>query len=845
MKNVLVQAMQVSLSAAGLILAVAGVRLLGRRIGISKRAILWLWVAVGLRLLIPVSIVSPNGVMPTIRTERTQAGEEPGRSASPAQDDSTAVHGNDWAAAVPKEPVTAVEPAPVGKSQTVPEPGAQSAYAKPDRQNAAAVPPVEEEKSESFPWESLLIIGYGAGVMGMLGYYVVRYLALSRRLKESQTPLEDNVFVSQHIKTAFVFGIIRPRVYLPADLDPTYKDVVLCHEFAHISHGDQAFKTLAFALLSLHWFNPFVWLAYFLFVQDMEYACDERVIRNMSPEGRKKYSEALLCLSTGRTFSAAVPVAFGEKKVVGRIRAVCRYRKPALVLSVLAVALSLILGACFFTNHETKEDVLPSESAGSVPAASEPASSDTNETPAESGAETSEDTGSEPGSTDTKETPAESGAETSEDTSPEPAPYKPLPVVSGEKTYEDPHLVRFTNFSVLIPDIPEITYVRIRKNALSIECGTAESAIEVFWTADASAQDPGVVRLVSEGNAAVCLRLADYAEQWFRETGYRADEMVGWFRDHVWIETENRGQPSGLFSFMRSLCEPGTEAQITLLENGQKRTYGWFTREDGTERPETITFVIRQIPVPGFTVWRRAYPAEGVIEVPRGERSLTIEGNGASFTVYENSRLLSFRENETAPVQYYWAEVGEISEFRMTGRRQTGDYGQAYLFGLFKRALDFIEYDELFYPAGIVTVADRGQSNEEVIREFEELLNERIKTHQLSPENCLFVSPQEQGVEPAEPLPKEHGEPLKVRVVLRFSLTHFDIYHAGQYMSLEEMGRLERREGVYGTYAIHLSGVITLEKGVYVLKMRVDTGDGGLGESLGYFGLEYLPRAEE
>jgi len=510
--------------------------------------------------------------------------------------------------------------------------------------------------------------------------------------------------------------------------------------------------------------------------------------------------------------------------------------------------MSLILGACFFTNHETNEGPLPSESTASASDTSELGASETDETPAESGTKETEPVPAESSASPAEPgtAPAESRTEPPDHTDSEPAPYKPLPVNSGGKTYENPNLVRFTNFSVLIPDVPEITYIRIYNNGFFIEGNHAEKAIEIFWTADASAVGPEVVRLASDGNSAVCLRLGDYAEQWFLETGYKADEMVSWFLDHIWIEPEDKGRPTELFIFAKRLMKSYTNVQITFRENGQERSYGWFTRADGSERPRAVMAMINQIPIPGFYYRYRAYLGEGISEAPRSERSLTIESNGAAFTAYENSRLISFRENESAPVQYYWAEVGGTTEFRKTGiGALAGDYGVVDVFGLFKQAADYIEYDELFYAAGIVTVEDRGQSDEELIREFEKLLNERIRHNQLSPDNHLFVSSQEQTVEAVDDHPREHDQPLEVKVVLRFSVTHFDIAHAGQYMSLEEMGRLERREGVYGTYAIPLSGVITLEKGVYVLKMRVDTGDGGLGESLGHFGLEYLPRAEE
>lgn len=183
------------------------------------------------------------------------------------------------------------------------------------------------------------------GIALLLVHSLVALLRLRARLR-SATPLGDNVFSSDALETALVLGLFRPRIYLPASLGDTERGYILLHEQTHIKRFDHVVRLLSFLALCLHWFNPLVWLAFFLSGQDMERACDEAVIRRLGGGVKKAYSASLLTLSTGRRLVAGTPLAFGEGNTRSRIKNVLAFRAPAgwlVVVSLLLVA-TLTLG---------------------------------------------------------------------------------------------------------------------------------------------------------------------------------------------------------------------------------------------------------------------------------------------------------------------------------------------------------------------------------------------------------------------------------------------------------------------------------------------------------------------
>lgn len=188
----------------------------------------------------------------------------------------------------------------------------------------------------------VLSIVWIIGIAAMLAYLTVSYVRLKRKVDISIT-LDNRYRICDNIQTPFIFGIIKPKVYLPSVIDDEQLQYVIDHENSHLKHLDHIWKLLGFIILSVHWFNPFVWLAYILFCKDIELACDERVIRGRDVEYKKLYSAALLVCSTSYKEFSACPVAFGEISVKSRIANVVKYKKPAVILVAVSVIATISL----------------------------------------------------------------------------------------------------------------------------------------------------------------------------------------------------------------------------------------------------------------------------------------------------------------------------------------------------------------------------------------------------------------------------------------------------------------------------------------------------------------------
>ena len=196
---------------------------------------------------------------------------------------------------------------------------------------------------------NLLSIAWAVGIYIIVMAALAGYLSL-RSAVAASIPLEGNVYLCDNIKSPFILGVFRPRIYLTSGMDEAARDCVLRHERAHLRRWDHVWKPLGFVLLAVYWYNPLVWVAYILFCRDMELACDERVIRDMAAEERAAYSQALLDCSRGRRWVAACPLAFGEVGVKTRIKAVLRHKKPALWAVLAAVVVCAVLAVCFLTD---------------------------------------------------------------------------------------------------------------------------------------------------------------------------------------------------------------------------------------------------------------------------------------------------------------------------------------------------------------------------------------------------------------------------------------------------------------------------------------------------------------
>ena len=200
-------------------------------------------------------------------------------------------------------------------------------------------------------WRTVPAAIWLAGTAALLGYGALSLLGLRRRLAGS-VPLEGekNVRLAGHIPSPFVLGLVRPVIYLPSDLNEGERDYILLHERTHIRRFDHVTRGLAWLAAAVHWFNPLVWLAFYLAGRDMEMSCDEAVLRKMGREIRADYSASLLRLSQGGKLPAG-PLAFGGSGFQSRIKNILSYKKPAFWVAALALAGVCVIGAALATNR--------------------------------------------------------------------------------------------------------------------------------------------------------------------------------------------------------------------------------------------------------------------------------------------------------------------------------------------------------------------------------------------------------------------------------------------------------------------------------------------------------------
>lgn len=194
------------------------------------------------------------------------------------------------------------------------------------------------------------------GAAGMLIASLVSYWKLKRRVREGYL-IENGCFECPGLDTAFVLGFLPPRIYLPMGLSDQEKKFVFDHENTHIARNDHWFKVLGYVILSIHWFNPLVWLGYGLLCRDMELACDEHVVKYMTLPERKAYSAALLSCGGRSARIAACPVAFGESNPKKRILNVLNYKRPSFWIVLLTIIAVIFVSVCLLTSPSMEEDL--------------------------------------------------------------------------------------------------------------------------------------------------------------------------------------------------------------------------------------------------------------------------------------------------------------------------------------------------------------------------------------------------------------------------------------------------------------------------------------------------------
>lgn len=342
MVNIFMQILDMSITASYVILAVMGVRLLLRKA--PKKYAYAMWIAPLFRLLCPVSIQSVASAFNFSPMHR--AASQTGGELQFIPRDVVIPQSN---AEIPPVDtvITPVTPPVDTVISTVPP--------VMDTAGTAPMPSVTPEASVN-PLQVLIFVGMIIWLIGMavmVTVSVVNYFRLKKGLRFA-TRMEGNVWQCETVRSPFLVGLIKPKIYLPYGLDDKTQEYILAHERYHLKRFDHIAKLLGYAALTIHWFNPLCHLAFRLMNGDMEMSCDEYVLeRNNIPT--TQYSYSLLTIATNRRFPAATPLAFAETGVKERMINVLKWKKPKKWVSVVAVMVCVILLISCTTNPKVND----------------------------------------------------------------------------------------------------------------------------------------------------------------------------------------------------------------------------------------------------------------------------------------------------------------------------------------------------------------------------------------------------------------------------------------------------------------------------------------------------------
>lgn len=195
------------------------------------------------------------------------------------------------------------------------------------------------------------------GVVAILVYSAINYARLKLKLSKAIL-LKDNLYESDQIQSAFVMGIIRPKIYMAKGFSETEKSYILAHERIHIKHFDPMIKWLSFLIVSVHWFNPLAWLSFVFMNKDMEMCCDEAVIRKMGMDIKKEYSSSLLSAAVQARGLATHQLFFGESNTKSRIKNVLNYKKPRFWAVLISFVFIMIMVIGLVTNPKSSSQDL-------------------------------------------------------------------------------------------------------------------------------------------------------------------------------------------------------------------------------------------------------------------------------------------------------------------------------------------------------------------------------------------------------------------------------------------------------------------------------------------------------
>ncbi len=346
MENMILSLFELSLGASLVILLMLLVApLAGKKLSAKWRY--WIWLALALRLLLPIQIDLPRAAMTVELPETmTQAVESalPGEDAFPTLGE-----------AVP----------------AVPELGDEPVQGDIILETIPLEPIIHEEVKPLWTVTPLQLIAtvWALGAAATLIWQCLSYSRYLNKMQAWNRPVIDEdvlnlyeelclelgirnmpeLLQNRRSQSPMLIGLRKPAIVLP-EMNYSEDDyvVILSHELNHYKRHDLWYKLLVLAALCIHWFNPLVWIMLREADNDLEITCDEAVVRNSSNDDRAHYCEAILrimCRGKGNYALLSTGVNGGKKVLQRRFAAVLNEGAgKGLVIGAMALCLVLLSG---------------------------------------------------------------------------------------------------------------------------------------------------------------------------------------------------------------------------------------------------------------------------------------------------------------------------------------------------------------------------------------------------------------------------------------------------------------------------------------------------------------------
>ena len=166
------------------------------------------------------------------------------------------------------------------------------------------------------------------------------------------------IVTTDKVRSAALFGFVRPRLLLPAGMVETLSReelrYVFMHELGHLRRRDIYVGWLMSLLQVLHWFNPLVWLAFYRMQSDRELACDALVLSYTRSGESKEYGRTIVSLlerfSRPQRLPSMAGISENKSQLKRRIKMIAKFKKTSRTRRAGAMLLLVALAFAVLTN---------------------------------------------------------------------------------------------------------------------------------------------------------------------------------------------------------------------------------------------------------------------------------------------------------------------------------------------------------------------------------------------------------------------------------------------------------------------------------------------------------------